>query len=64
MKAHDLDLAGACKVLKLWSAEGDKAALSAYVTEIGARKGCDKDAAWKSAADALSEAVAAQLLAT
>ena len=63
MKAHELDLAGACGLLRLWSAEGDKAALSAYVSEIMARKGCDKDAAWKAASDALSEAVAKRDLA-
>jgi len=62
MKAHDLDLAGACQVLKLWSADGDKAALSAYVTEIMARKGCEKDAGWMAASDALSEAVAKRAL--
>ena len=62
MKAHGLDLAGACRLLKLWSADGDRVALSAYVTEIAARKGCDKDAAWRAASDALSEAVAARTL--
>ena len=64
MKAHELYLAGACQLLRLWSAEGDKAALSAYVTEIMARKGCEKDAAWMAASDALSEAVAKRDLAT
>jgi len=64
MTAHDLDLAGACQLLRLWSAEGDKVALSAYVTEIMARKGCEKDAAWTAASDALSEAVAKRDLAT
>jgi len=64
MKAHALDLAGACGLLRLWSAEGDKAALSAYVTEIMARKSCEKDAAWKAASDALSEAIANRDLAT
>ena len=64
MKAHGLDLAGACELLKLWAPDGDKSALSNHIGTIKARKGCDSDTAWKAAADALSEAVAKRDLTT
>src|SRR3990167_8277112 len=54
LKAHELDLAGACELLKLWAPEGDKGALSNHIVTIKARKGCDSDVAWKDVADQLS----------